>query len=305
MKTPFLLLLLFILLTFSSCANTQTNTSNITSDKNINSDIADNSSKNGLANGDGEETSDDESDDKEDTDEDIKEKKIVYKLDNEHYFSGDKNISNTDPICQIYVDALNSYPLIDFFEAPMQPNTTLFSYPKWKQVIDEYNYKDAYLRIIHGYQYDFESFQKRKSELEKFYYHRWNNFANFEYGEADITRTYEKRMYYIKADIDNDNKSDDIIRIDSILYREIPVAYTIYSSSLYVFDGYPEKSFRDMDKDLNKELDHMWSIYNFFFYKGKTYIKDISYDVVSEEFSMMIIKEFNDKKELIPLCVII
>jgi hypothetical protein len=274
MKTSSLLLLFFILLTFSSCANTQTNTSNIT-----NSNITKN---------------DNEKECNTDKECDIKERR-VYRLAPENYFQEDKNISNTDPICQIYVDALNSYPLIiDFFEAPIQPNTTIFSYPKWEQY-DIYEYKDIYLRIIGSY-VGLEDYAARKAELEKNW---WMEDSRSE-RDKDLKRGIWQ-MYYARADIDNDNVTDDIIKIDANRYVTVNPEL---SSQLTIFNGLPEKSFQDIYRDLSEKLESNF-IYNLFFYKGKTYIKEISYDVFYDEFYYMYILQFNDKKELIPLCVII
>jgi hypothetical protein len=224
--------------------------------------------------------------------EEIKEK-MVYKLASQNHFSSGSNAPNTDPVCQAYVDALNNYPLVDFFEAPMQPDTDIFSYPKWEQ-FDIYEHKDIYLRIRNGYN-SYENFIKSKPELEK----DWYMEDNVSEDNRKSTR-WRWQMYYTRADINNDNVTDDIIRLDSNRYVNKPGAYYNY---LIIFNDYPEKSFKDMDIDLSKKLDYE-NIQNFFFYKGKTYIKEIVYYVPFEEFDYMLIQEFNDKNELINLCFI-
>jgi hypothetical protein len=214
--------------------------------------------------------------------------KIVCQFKPEFYFNHDNNIPKTHLVCQVYIDALNTYPLIDFFEAPMQLDTAIFSYPKWER-LDIYDFKDIFLRTEKycndGYYVDYETFIERKPALEIQYYIKSDSLE--EDKEADKLRW---QMYYTRADIDNNGKLEDIIKKNTNRYSSI---YGIYDSDLGIFEN-PKKSFRDINMDLGIKLNFAY-IHSFFFYRDRSYMKKILY-VPIQNFNYMLIQEFDGKK---------
>jgi hypothetical protein len=221
--------------------------------------------------------------------------------------------SNADSVCQVYVDALNrhgyynegtGYPYSDtFFDNPVQPNTTTFTYPKWEQ-LDIYEYKDAYLIIRGKSRKNIDEYPAIKAELEKFYAMEDNRSA--EYKKSNRQRG---QMYYAQVDIDNDGKSDNIIKLIGDRY-----AYRDWSGGnhIIVFADKDEKSFKHLHKILNEQLDgydNVGNMLGIFSYKGKTYISDAlfnySYDCSQMcGFRYMVIKRINSEKKADNICLI-
>jgi hypothetical protein len=209
-----------------------------------------------------------------------------------------KKVPNVDPVCKAYVDALNKYPLVeDFFKAPMQPKSPELDYPNWEQ-LDIYEYKDIYLRAYPGRLLDLKTYEERKIEVEKS--HMMEDTQPDWYKNL---RREQEQMYYSRADIDNDGNIDDIIKKDRSRYNRYKEYF--YGSYLTVFQGNTTPKFAIIDSNLSNKFRRASYIYDIFFYKNKSYIKEISYDLVSEGFTYMYIKKFDDKKELIPLCFIL
>jgi hypothetical protein len=231
--------------------------------------------------------------------------------------------NNTDPLCKIYVDALNTYGTTDdFFEAPIQPNSPKFGYPKWEQ-LDIYEYLELYRKarqalrpdlypdILTRYDPRYDEFINKQAAYE--------SILDPKINDDDKTKgEYRKliQMYYARADIDNDGVMDDIIRIDTNRYSdqsygdEEDEEYSrVYTSSLIAFDGKQEKTLKDTTNDAFDALysNHFNSINNFFFYKGKTYIKSILHDILEEDgFIQLLIEEIDkhNKYGLSKLCQI-
>jgi hypothetical protein len=211
-----------------------------------------------------------------------------------------KNIANAYPICKVYVDALNTYKLADdFFEAPMQPLSPQLTYPKWEQ-LGIYDNKDLFIRTYNNYL----SVEELAEEMDVFKKH--NIYFTHNNSTIDVERAKNKRdkiikdwqMYYVAMDVDNDGEIDDVIRLDGNRYD---TKYSFqYNTLIYVFDATEQKSFQK--RVLNKF--YLDTIYSFFFYDGETYVKDITYDLYKYGFLSMLIKKFNDKKELVTLCYI-
>lgn len=229
-------------------------------------------------------------------------------LEKKYYLSYKyKDIANTDPVCKAYVDALNTYPLADdFFEAPIQPLSPELTYPKWEQ-LKIYDNKELFFRTNINRYISAEEYAENIDEFKKYYYYKVlhddydvNNTLEKELAENRLNKILkEKQMYYTLLDVDNDGKVDDIVRIDSYRYETERYPFQ-YHTSIYVFDAAEQKSFKK--RVLNKF--YLDTIYSFFFYKDKTYIKDITYDLSKYGFLYMYIKKFNDKKELTTLCFI-
>jgi hypothetical protein len=177
---------------------------------------------------------------------------------------------NIDPICIAYINALNEYGATDdFFQAPVQPNSTEFGYPNWEQW-DIYEHKDTFLRAKArlGYEEDddgqiiyIDRYHERKADLEEEYQMEDNR------SEKDKEFNKQKwQMYYARFDIDNDGELEDVVRIDSDRYGRWFEVH--YFSRMTTFYGEPKKSFKHM-----KDYPNTNAIFSPFFYKGKTYIK--------------------------------
>jgi hypothetical protein len=207
-----------------------------------------------------------------------------------------KKIPNSDPVCKAYVNALNKYPIIkDFFASPMLPNSPEFTYPKWKQ-LDIYEYKDVYLMAAFSNRYmDFDTYIPNKAKLER----DWQMEDNRSEERKEHMRRL-MQMYYAKADIDNDGNIDDIVRFD--LNRNV-IFKDGYSAHIVAFKP-TTPPFRFIDQDLSSKLKRTDVIFDIFFYKDKTYIKDLAYGLIDAGFLYMYINMFDDKQELVPLCLI-
>jgi hypothetical protein len=213
-----------------------------------------------------------------------------------------KDIANTDPVCKVYVDALNTYPLVeDFFEAPMQPLSSELTYPKWEQ-LEIYDNKDLFTRTHNRY-ISAEELEESSDDLKRgdVYYQydendKWSKRTAQDKRDA-LTKRWQ--MYYTTLDADNDGKVDDIVRMDVDRYHTKKYSFK-YHTLIYIFDATEQKSFK------KRELNRLYldTIYSFFFYEGETYVKDITYDLRKYGFLSMLIKKFNDKKELVTLCLI-
>jgi hypothetical protein len=210
--------------------------------------------------------------------------------------SSNETISNSDPVCKAYVNALNKYPIIkDFFASPILPNSPEFSHPKWKQ-LDIYEYKDVYLMAAFSNRYtDFDAYIPNKAKLEK------DTMSEDNRSEDHKERMRQSvQMYYTKADIDNDGNMDDIIRTD---YGRIVIFRDAYATRLSVFKP-TVPPFRYIDKNLNDKIRRADYISDIFFYKDKTYIKYLAYGLIDAGFMYMYIKGFDKNQELVPLCLI-
>jgi hypothetical protein len=106
-------------------------------------------------------------------------------------------------------------------------------------------------------------------------------------------------MYYAKADIDNDGNIDDIVRFDMnrmVIYRDA------YRTHIVTFRT-TTPPFKFIDQNITK-LFKINYIYDIFFYKNKTYIKELAYGLIDAGFMYMYIKGFDKNQELVPLCLI-
>jgi hypothetical protein len=222
--------------------------------------------------------------------------------------------NNTDPVCQVYVDALNTYGTTDdFFEAPIQPNSPEFDYPRWEQ-LDIYEHLELYRDNFVIYLPMPDEVMPKEAEGKNMFEDR--SILNPKIDDDDKSKEEARKlvqMYYARADMDNDGVMDDIIRIDTNRYSDQSYSdeedeeYSrVYTSSLIVFDGKQEKSLKDTTNDAFDDLyaNHLTSINNFFFYKGKTYIKSILHDILEENGFMQLLIEEVDKYKLKPLCEI-
>ncbi|MDR0666943.1 MAG: lysozyme inhibitor LprI family protein [Campylobacteraceae bacterium] len=221
-------------------------------------------------------------------------------------------VPNTDPVCKAYVEALNANPLIidenfnqRFFIAPIQPNSIEFTYPNWEQW-DIYEYKDIYLKYIawNVYGKDKDYFDSRYTTARAANESSW--FTKDDENERlRESRRSQEEMYYARFDIDNDGNIDDVLRKFSDKLTGARYKSYFFKSHLMTFKGEPEKSFKYKDNKLNAQFEWGRYIYDVFFYKGKTYIKQLTYDLVEYGFSYMTIHEFDDKQKLAILCLIV
>jgi hypothetical protein len=217
----------------------------------------------------------------------------------------DKKIPNTASVCRAYVNALNNYPLVeDPITAIMQPLSPDFDYPKWEQ-LDIYEYEDVYIRI------QTLVLMRDTRLLDTEYYNEYyNNHDSKHIYPLSSDEEWEKQsyqMYYVMADVNNDENTEDIIRLDS---AQGASKMNFYRTFLSVFRKDSKKSFIDMDKNLSDDFGvyphfNPFFIHDLFFYKGETYIKKVAYDYNNGMgFFYMHIQKFNKTDELETLCLI-
>jgi hypothetical protein len=226
-----------------------------------------------------------------------------------HYHLSKGLASNQDPICQIYVDALNTYGIVDdFFKAPAQPNSPKFGYPKWEQ-LDIYEHKDVFLRSME-YNSNIDDDFKLKVKIEKEYEMESNR------SEEDKRLNRQNwQMYYTKTNIDNNEKPYDIIKIDNGRYNHIN-SYPYYTH-LVIFEN-QKKIFTHIYQNLSAEINEYQDgifVHDIFSYKNKIYIKrilisaeiltDTTGNKLTNGFKFLNIYKVNDEQELEILCKII
>jgi hypothetical protein len=91
------------------------------------------------------------------------------------------------------------------------------------------------------------------------------------------------QMYYTRVDIYNNGELKNVLRLDRGRYYNGTFSSTLYNTFLIIFSDKSPKTFEYIDKkrDLFVQMMWEWDNYDIFFYNGKTYVKQTSFEAGS------------------------
>jgi hypothetical protein len=203
-----------------------------------------------------------------------------------HYGLSDRVFThndNEDSICQIYVDALNTYGIVDdFFKAPAQPNSPEFGYPEWEQ-LDIYEHKDVFLK---AQKYMVDGYRSIYYDNASISVYDMRNTIIIDSNQSEEIKARNRRdwqMYYTRADMHNNGELKNVLKLDRGRYYDGSRSDLLFNTFLIIFDDKSEKTFNHVDNK-NRLFTHMiWEAgnYDIFFYNGQTYVKQVSVEVNS------------------------